>query len=202
MHDGLWRQLAQLDPADVTTRGMCDFRAMGEASHYLIPLLTQIYQVRVQSQQITPAQSMPDPQPAGYLEQGCILSYLINAQPITLAGKLVQANNLPGGEFFFRGIHQMPTAKLQEAFGGCPAKLIAAASHCDYTACSYGDASIELLALPRIPITIIIWAGDKEFDARTSILFDQTAANHLPLDALGSLANLTVGSLIDTASHS
>ena len=202
MHDGLWRQLTQLDPADVTARGKCDYRAAGEASHYLITLLTQIYQVHVRSQQITPAQSMPDPQPAGYLEQGCILSYLINAQPITLAGKLVQANNLPGGEFFFRGIHQMPTAKLQEAFGDCPEKLIAASRHFDCTVGSYGDASIELLALPRIAITVIIWAGDEEFDARTSILFDQTVANHLPLDALGSLADLTVGSLIDTASHS
>ena len=42
----------------------------------------------------------------------------------------------------------------------------------------------------------MIWQGDEEFDARASVLFDQTAASHVLLDALLAAVNLTISSLI------
>ena len=63
----------------------------------------------------------------------------------------------------------------------------------------YGDASLELLILPRLPITIVIWGGDEEFEPRASILFDQTAADQMALDALGAAAQLTVSALTEAA---
>ena len=63
--------------------------------------------------------------------------------------------------------------------------------------CEFGDASIELYVLPRIPITIVVWQACDEFSARASILFDQTAASHLPLDALLGAVNLAVDALIE-----
>ena len=47
-----------------------------------------------------------------------------------------------------------------------------------------------------MPLTIVIWKRDEEFDARASILFDQTAAAQLPLDALLAAVNLTVDALV------
>jgi len=49
--------------------------------------------------------------------------------------------------------------------------------------------------LPRIPITVVIWAKDEEFDARAPILFDDTASEHLPLDGLFVAAELAVKAL-------
>jgi len=44
----------------------------------------------------------------------------------------------------------------------------------------------------------VIWRRCEEFDARASILFDQTAGSQLPLDALLAAANLTVEALAKT----
>jgi hypothetical protein len=62
--------------------------------------------------------------------------------------------------------------------------------------CEFGDASIKLFILPRLPFTIVIWENDDEFPARASLLFDQTASVHLPLDALLAAVNLTIEAII------
>jgi len=144
-------------------------------------------------------QTSPEPTPAEFLEQLCILAYLINAQDLPLANKYVGPEQLPSGQFFFRGQHSLPTEKLQEAFGNSPQRLYEASERFGAKQCEFGDASVELHALPRIPLKIIIWRGDDEFEARASILFDQTAGNQLPLDALGALANLTVKALVTSS---
>jgi hypothetical protein len=104
--------------------------------------------------------------------------------------------NLPSGQFFFRGLHSLPTEKLEEVFGKSPESLYEVSERFDAKRCEFGDASIELYLLPRVPLKIVVWRSDEEFDARASILFDQTAGTHMPLDALGALANLTVEALV------
>lgn len=139
--------------------------------------------------------SLP-PTPAEFIEQLCLLAYLINAQDIPLANKFVGPENLPSGQFYFRGLHSLPTERLEETFGKSPERLYEVSERFGAKRCEFGDASIELHVLPRVPLKIVIWRSDEEFDARASILFDQTAATHLPLDALGALVNLTVEALV------
>ena len=127
-----------------------------------------------------------------FLEELCVLAYLINARDLPLAGKLVKAQDLPSGQFFFRGLHSLPTEKVEKAFGHRPEALLEIAEQFDAEKCEFGDASIRLSVLPRVPITIIIWRKCEQFGARASILFDQTAAVHMPLDALGAAVNLAV----------
>jgi hypothetical protein len=136
------------------------------------------------------------PQPAEFLQQLCILTYLINAKDVPLADKRAGLEALPGGQFFFRGIHRIHTEKLEKAFGEHPEGLYRLVERFDAKRCEFGDASIQFYALPRVPLTIVVWRGDEEFDARASILFDQTAATQLPLDALWTAVNLAVEALI------
>ena len=60
---------------------------------------------------------------AGFVEQLCILTYLISVKDLPLTNKLVKAERLPGGEFFFRGPHGLGTEKLAKAFGERPELL-------------------------------------------------------------------------------
>ena len=57
---------------------------------------------------------------------------------------------------------------------------------------NYGDASVELLPLPRIPVTLILWLSDYEFPARADLLFDSTCEQRLPLDVIWSIAMMSV----------
>ncbi len=134
---------------------------------------------------------------ANFLEQLCLLTYLINAKDLPLADKLVSENAMPGGQFFFRGVHGLPTQKLEEVFGDCPQALLDASARFGAERCEFGDASIRLDMLPRVPLTMVVWRRCEEFEARASILFDKSTGEQLPLDALLAAVNLTVKALTE-----
>ena len=195
MHQGLWCQIEQLDGPQTAIRTQCRFEFNDHAGKFILTFLNRSYIIDLEKKQIYPEDASPD-KPAGFIEQLSILAYLIGAKDIPLQNKLVKAETLATGEFFFRGPHEMPTDQLADAFGEQPENLYLAAKPFKPTRCEYGDASIEIFILPRLPVTIVIWRGDDEFEARASILFDQTAGDQLALDALGAAVNLTVSSLI------
>jgi len=191
-HEELWQQLAGLDRQKTSQRAKCQYHRSPE--RYVIKLLNTEYVVNLAAQQIFSTQ--PGSEPAEFLEQLCLLAYLINAKDLPLTDKLVSAESLPGGEFFFRGPHLLPTQKLEETFGDKPDLLYEAGTRLNAGRRDFGDASVQLLVLPRIPLTFVIWAGDEEFPARASILFDETAGCHLLLDALLAATNLAVDALV------
>ncbi len=200
IHEGLWEQLDKLDRQKTAKRAKCQYRSSPE--RYVIALLNTEYVVNLSGKEIFFEQTDSPPEPAEFLEQLCVLSYLINAQDLPLANKPARPETLPGGQFFFRGLHKLPTEKLESTFGECPERLYQIAEQFNAKRCEFGDASIELYVLPRVPLTIVIWRSDEEFGARASILFDQTAGTHLPLDALGAAVNLTVNALVKSAAES
>ena len=199
-HKGLWEQLVELDEQETAQRAQCKY--IKNPERYVITLLNADYGVRLADRQIFSVRQESEPTSAEFLEQLSILAYLINANDIPLANKLVRAETLPAGQFFFRGLHGLPTEKLEEAFGRCPDKLFDVAERFGGERRSFGDASIQLHVLPRIPLTIVIWRGDEEFAARASVLFDQSAADQLPLDALLAAVNLAIGALVKAAQTS
>lgn len=193
-NEGLWEQLQKLDGAETAQRAICKY--LSDKQHYIIKLINVEYIVDLIEKKIYSNNKDSPPQLASFLEELCVLAYLINSKEIPLANKLVKDETLPGGQFFFRGVHKLPTEKLEEAFGERPQALLDASEQFNAEKCEFGDASISLYILPRLPLTIVIWRGDEEFEARASILFDQTAASHMPLDALLASINLAVDALI------
>jgi hypothetical protein len=193
-HEGLWEQLNKFDGQRTAQRAKCQYLSGPE--RYVITLLNTEYSVNLSQREIFSLRPPLPPAPAGFLEQLCILTYLINARDLPLANKLVKAESLPGGQFFFQGVHCLPTRKLEDAFGDCPQTLYYISVQFNAKRREFGDASIEVDVLPRVPLTIVIWRHDEEFPARASILFDQTAAAHLPLDALLAAVNLTAEALV------
>lgn len=196
-HERLWERLLGLERKETAQRAKCQY--MSNSERYVVSLLNTEYIVNLSDREIYSIQQGTSPITASFLQQLCILAYLINAQNLPLADKIVKAETLPGGQFFFRGLHSLPTAKLEKAFGDCPDVLHRRAGQFGAKRCEFGDASIQLYVLPRVPLTIVIWAKDEQFQARASILFDRTAASHLPLDALGAAVNLTIEALIRVA---
>jgi hypothetical protein len=193
-HEGLWEQLDKLDRHKTAQRAKCQY--MSDPERYVILLLNTEYVVNLSQREIFLQRPPSAQELAGFLEQLCILTYLINARDIPLANKLVGSEALPGGQFFFQGVHRLPTQRLEESFGDCPQNLYQISVQFNAKRREFGDASIELDVLPHLPLTIVVWKRDEEFGARASILFDQTAAIQLPLDALLAAVNLTVDALV------
>ena len=192
-NEGLWAQFVELDGRETARRGACQW---DEDSGCLgIRFLNKHYTVDPVKKKIC----REDGSGASFGDELCILAYLINARDIPLANKLSPGQKLPGGQFFFWGHHSLPTEKLTKAFGGDPKRLLNAAETLNASLCDFGDASMRVQVLPRIPLTVVIWCGDEEFDSRSSILFDETAASQIPLDALLMAVELTVKALIQAA---
>ncbi len=193
MHKELWQQLAKLKGVKVATDAQCQYSKSSE--QYNILFLNEAYTVSVPDKEMLSSTG----QEAGFIEQLCVLSYLINAVDVPEADKLVKGDSLAGGEFFFKGVHALETATLEECFGECPGLLYDVVESFDAIRCEFGDASIRLYAFSRLPLTIVIWQSDDEFPARASILFDKTADKQLPLDALLAITNYTVQALVAAA---
>jgi len=195
MHEGLWVQLGKLNPAETARRAGCEWNVRN--GYWVMTFLNRKYEIDPVKKSVRVAEKGAEKERVGFLEQLCMLAYLIKAQDIPLSDTLVKAEQLPGGDFFFRGIHALPTGELAEALGEEPALLLRAGQALGGRYCEYGDASIEIFILPRLPVTIIIWAGDGEFSSRASILFDRTASDQIALDALGAGVNLTVKAILN-----
>lgn len=196
MHEILWQKLVTLDPQNTAQRAKCQF--ISDPNRYLLTFLNNQYSINIEHKLIVSLNPVAASGCPGYLEQLCLLTYLIHAKDMAPSGRLVRPQALPGGEFFFRGSHALPTTKLQEVCGAEPALLTRAAGKLAAVKSNYGDASITLQALPQVPLTFIVWAGDDEFPVRASVLFDETAAEQLPLDALLTTVKLAANLILDT----
>ena len=196
-NEGLWEQLEKLDCADTAHRAKCEY--LSDENCYIIQFLNAQYTVDLSAKKIYSTWGDSPSKPATFLEELCLLAYLINAKDLPFTNKLVKAEALPAGQFFFRGLHALPTKKLEEVFGTNPELLLKISEKLNAKKREFGDASITLNVLPRLPLTIVIWRCCEEFEARASILFDQNAASLLPLDALLVAVNLAVNALTEAA---
>lgn len=197
LHEKLWDQLISKDLLQISECSGC--RYLPDLGQFNLTLLGQECGVALSERRVFVLNENGHEIRASFLEELCILAYLLNSSKRPLSGKLVAAEKLEAGQFFFRGPHVLPTEKLESAFGNDPSRLLDAGVRCGAKKVSFGDAGIELLALPRIPIVFVVWGRDDEFAARASVLFDETVSQQIPLDALGALVNLAVKRLTSEA---
>jgi hypothetical protein len=191
-----WEILAASDPADVCARAGVAWDP-GRAA-YLVSSFGRGFLVHPGERRILNLE--PDGEVFVARHAGlfplAVLWYLVRAAPARPSGRLVQPGALPGGGIFLHGTHVLPLDELAAAYGARPDAFLAAGAALGGRAVGYGDAAVELPALPRIPTTVLLWTADDEFPARADLLFDETAPRHAPTDILWSIAMLSVQSLI------
>jgi len=195
VHERFWERLAGLQREATAKRAKC--RYLAESDSFVVPLLSTDYLVDPERRTVRAAPASED-HPVGYLQQLCILAYLADAKDLPPANRLVSVEKLDPGGFFFRGSHRLPVERLASVFGPDPQLLHKAGRVLNAVPRAFGDASIELCVLPRISVTLVIWAADEEFPARASILFDQSATVQLPLDVLFAIGALTIDGILST----
>ena len=124
----------------------------------------------------------------GYFFIHSCLWYLIHAKDLPFTGRLIRPETIKGGELFFRGSHVLPLDKIARIYGDDKEAFIKRGTELCADVSTYGDASLQLFPMPRIPVVLILWLNDEEFPARADLLFDSTCELHLPLDILWSIA--------------
>jgi hypothetical protein len=188
----LWEKLLTLDPADVCKRANVLYDR--DTACYQLKSFGFGFSVSLKDREIKNVTEEDEilTKRLAYFFYPSVLSYLLNAKEIPPSGRLIKPENLRGGEFFFQGSHMLPLNKLAEKYENDKEGFITRGKELSGRLLEYGDASFELLPLPRIPVTLILWLSDEEFPARMDILFDSTCEIQVPLDIIWSIAMISI----------
>jgi len=120
------------------------------------------------------------------------LWHLIRAKDIPLTGRLVKPADVKGGDLFFRGSHILPLDGLAKRYGEDRQSFLKKGDELCAEVLNYGDASVRLLPMPKIPATLILWLQDEEFPARADLLFDSSCELQVPIDIIWSIAMMSI----------
>ena len=185
----LWERLRAAEPAEVAQRAAVRWEP--DAQAYAVPLLDADFRVAPAERRV----EGPDGK-AGFEAMLCCVQYLLTSRDEPPAGEWVGPLSLPYGDLFFRGLHEMPTAKLESCFGERLDLFRAAGAALDGRPVEIADAACQFDALPRVPVIVALWAADDEFAARAQFLLDKRADRQLPLDALWLLCDILARRLV------
>jgi hypothetical protein len=188
--DALAKARADWAAADAAA---CAARAAGELvdGGVLVPLFGRPHLVTHPGGEVTTPGVAPGPgEPAHIAVAILLLHYLLLADGASPAGTWCAYRELPDGLFYAASFASRAEAPLANAFAASPAGLDdfrAAARAAGGDALTLGDASFRFVALPRVEVAVLIWAGDDEEPGEARVLFDANAGRSLPAEDLAGL---------------
>jgi hypothetical protein len=125
-------------------------------------------------------------------EQVLILHYLTAMKSIVPTGRWIAYREIPGASFYFSAFVQRAINPLKKVFGKNITGLTTAAPKINGKPIDIGDAAFEFRVFPKIPLQMIIYEGDDEFEPEANILFDSTAGAFLSPEDAAWLAGMVV----------
>jgi len=190
--DKAWEILAGLLPEDVCRRTGAQYS--DRSSMYTLSAFGALFSIDPQKKVILSLE------PVGeifltrlrYFFVLSLLWYMVRASDVKPNGKLVKPSGMTGGDIFFRGSHVLPLESIAKKYAHDRRGFRERGLSHGGRVVEYGDAAIELSPFPKVPVTIILWLADEEWNARADILLDSTALNHLPIDVIWSVAMMSV----------
>lgn len=112
-----------------------------------------------------------------------LLHYLLQATGSPATGDFRPYRDLWGAKTQSGPFIARPEAKLAAAYGADPAALIARARILRAAVWEApGNARIEIVFLPKIPLDVMVYAADEDFPAEAKILFDAVVSEYLPTE--------------------
>jgi hypothetical protein len=132
-------------------------------------------------------------------EQILILHYLQAELSGAPSGDWVAYREIPGAGFYYAAFLKRAVEPLKKVFGQNILGFTAAAERLKGVSVAYGDAGFEFRAFPKVPVRLILHAGDEEFPAEATILFDRSIAQMLSPEDIAWLAGMVVYRLISFA---
>lgn len=187
-----WELLSYLDSESVCLRAQAEYNETGGC--YILCMFGGMVSVSPKSKEIRGDSEIAELilKQLPHYSRLSILWYLVSAKDIPLSGILINPRGVNGGLIFASGSHVLPLDKLIERYGNDIDGFVRKGITLGGERLDYGDASLKLTPLPRVPLTLILWKADEEFPARADILFDSTCSSHLPTDIIWSTAMMSI----------
>ena len=111
-----------------------------------------------------------------------ILHYFTQTKGIPITNRVIAFKELPEGANYFSTFYKRAIKPLLDHFGREPERLIDITQELGGHKANYGDVAVTINAFKYVPITLVLWRGDKEFNPEGNILFDSTITDYLPTE--------------------
>lgn len=165
-----------------------------EGGGLCIPFLDRVYRLSYPGLEF--ADSSTHAREVPLQEQVLILHYLQADQPMGPSGEWVAYREIPGAGFYFAAFVKRAVDPLKKVFGQNIAGFDRAAGRLKGEPAGIGDAGYEFRLFPKVPVRLILYAGDEEFPAEANILFDRSIGRVLSPEDVAWMAGMLVYRLI------
>lgn len=128
-----------------------------------------------------------------------LLHYIIAASGKQASPDLLPYEDIPGCRAYAPVFERRVTRPLLSAFGFARDAFFEAGTALGGRREEYGDVSFTLQALPRVPITFILWEGDEDFPPSMKVLFDDSIHTYLPLEDIVVISKMAATRIIKQA---
>ncbi len=190
----LFEKLAEGDLEQMAARASTPFDAStGRAQ---VPLLGSSYTVQLGA--VKPASSSDDEEEPNIWVKVLTLLYLTTATGDEPQGEWIAYRQLPNTVAKTK-TYDKEVDRIAAAFKGRLGDLETAASSLGGVTVDdeSADLAIRFDALPRVPMLLLFWDGDEDFDARSSLLLDSGVLSYLDQESLVFLAQTLICRLLD-----
>ena len=169
-------QLAKVDLEQQCRKSGSRYRVTGSQKVIIVEYLNQSYQVTFPDIQVSLVDSKAE---VPLKDKILILHYLTLAKGVPITNKSIAFQELPEGANYFPTFAKRSIEPLIKYFGQQPHRLVAVAGELGGHKVDYGDTAVAINGFSRVPVTLVLWQGDKEFSPRGNILFDATISDYL-----------------------
>jgi len=178
------KELTRQNPEDVCKEALCRYDAAKRC--YTLSVWGDEYTIYPYESKIDRISSnLPPPHEYLYV---FIINYLLQAKKDDLCNEWISEKDIPGGTTFFRGPHKIPTNLISKRYSGDIEKFRRICEQFNGTPLEMADAAYLFKITPRIPVALLYWDGDDEFQAESKVLYDRSIIGYLALDIIFALS--------------
>lgn len=159
----------------------------------VIDYLNRQYQIDISCREITAANSA---EAVPIRDKILILHYFLRAAGTPLSGNLITYKELQEGINYYPTFFKRAIDPIVGNFKDTPQKLPETAAALGGVKSDYGDTAVTIKAFPYVPLTIVLWRGDKEFPPDGNIMFDSTITDYLPTEDITILCETIAWRLV------
>jgi len=179
-----FKELAEKNPEDLCVLALCDYDKKEKA--YILSVWGEDYGIYPDDCKIVPLRK--ENSDINTLFDLFIIYYLLKSKEINISREWISEKDIPGGTTFFRGPHSIPTQLIERRFAKDIQGFKEICEQLSGSRIDMADAAYSFQITPRIPVAVLFWNGDDEFQPESKILFDKTITEHLTPDIIFCLA--------------
>jgi hypothetical protein len=160
-----------------------------------VPFLGESYAVDLEEGKVLQDGKTPAREDKGLI----VLHYLIGAMALEPSGNLISFRELQGGDVYWAAYEGRSIRRIQDFFGDRAEALSEAVSGMEHKRAGLGDAGYTIKALPKVPVTVVVWRGDDEIPSAANVLWDDTVKYILHTEDVAVLGGIVASELIKRA---